>query len=172
MCKCCVHQCGWCSQPEFDAWANSGQPDSSTTGTLALNCGCLHMCTCSFLYEHQYGVIKSAFIIVMYLTHTKYIAILNIARKLTTVTIMNCNFYWETLPWTSWNNHLLLLNTNCAWASLRCEVPWWIHVSIYNLADNTRCKTQYLLLITYLKDFFNLSFDELSSHTTVALAQP
>ena len=58
VCKCCVHQCGWCSQPKFDAWANSGQPNSSATGTLALNCGCLHTYTCSFLYEHQYGVIK------------------------------------------------------------------------------------------------------------------
>ena len=27
VCKCCVHQCGWCRQPKFDAWANSGQPE-------------------------------------------------------------------------------------------------------------------------------------------------
>ena len=51
---------GVAMQPKFDAWANSGQPDSSATGGLALNCGLMHTCTCSFLYEHQYGVLKSA----------------------------------------------------------------------------------------------------------------
>ena len=50
--------CQWRSQPKFDAWAKSGQPDSSPTCSLAMNGGHLHTCICSFLYEHQYEVLK------------------------------------------------------------------------------------------------------------------
>ena len=52
-----------CNQPNFDAWANSGQPDSSATGSLALNC--------SFLYE-QYGVLKAYIVHTEYCTQTNY----------------------------------------------------------------------------------------------------
>ena len=48
-------------------------------------------------------------------------------------------------------------------------------INSYNLADNTQCKTQYLLFITYIyliNFFIILICDELSSHTTVALAKP
>ena len=51
-CKCCVHQCCWHSQPKFEP------PDSFAMDSLAMNCGHLHTCTYSFLYEHQYGVLK------------------------------------------------------------------------------------------------------------------
>ena len=58
VCKCCVHQCCWHSQPKLDAWANRGPPDSFAMGSLAMNCGHLHACSCSFLYEYQCGVLK------------------------------------------------------------------------------------------------------------------
>ena len=68
--------------------------------------------------------------------------------------IMNCNFYWETLPWTSWSNHLSQLDAN------------WTHELAWHVRYHDGSMYQFITLlithnakhnITYVPDKF-LSF--------------